>query len=213
MVFYEISSGTMQDWDAQRVEEIDTGIPVWQRFFMVAPLAVIGTIEGDAYDLAPKHMVTPMGFDNYLGFVCAPDHGTYVNIRREGRFTVSFPKPDQTLITALSASPRQDEISKSQQVLDYLPTQMPPGTDIPFLAGSYLMLQCEHFRTIDGFGRNSLITGRILKAYVDKEYLRVSEKDEQQMLQEHPLLAYIAEGRFARVGNTLSFPFPKGFTR
>ncbi|MBC2839553.1 flavin reductase [Robiginitalea sp. SC105] len=203
----------MSDGNVKHIERIATEAPVWQRFFMIAPLAVIGTLEGEGYDLAPKHMVTPMGFDNYFGFVCSPEHGTYKNIQEGGGFSVSFPKPDQTLIAALSASPRQEALCKSDQVLRFLPTVRLPETDIPFLSGSYLMLDCEHFRTLDGFGRNSLITGRIRNAYVDRDYLRMSERDEQQMLREHPLLAYVAEGRFARVAETYSFPFPKGFKR
>ena len=45
---------------------LDTAEPVWKRFFMIAPLAVVGTREADGYDLAPKHMLTPMGFDNLV---------------------------------------------------------------------------------------------------------------------------------------------------
>jgi flavin reductase (DIM6/NTAB) family NADH-FMN oxidoreductase RutF len=192
---------------------LDTSQPVWKRIFMVAPLAVIGTREGNGYDMAPKHMITPMGFDNYFGFVCTPTHGTYQNIAKYGEFTVSFPKPDQTLITSLSASPRQTGISKADQIIDSLPTCMATEVDALFMEQSYLMFECRHFKTIDGFGRNSLITGSILHAFADPEYLRVSEQDAQQMLYEHPLLAYVAEGRFARVAETYHFPFPKGFKR
>lgn len=180
---------------------------------MIAPLAVIGTREGDGYDLAPKHMITPMGFDNYFGFVCTPTHGTYQNIVRHGEFTVSFPKPEQTLITSLSASPRHGEVSKSEQIIDTLPTIRATAVDALFLEQSYLMLECRHFKTIDGFGINSLITGEIIRGFVHPDYLRVSERDEQEQLHEHPLMAYVAEGRFARVAETYHFPFPKGFKR
>lgn len=192
---------------------LDTSQPVWKRIFMVAPLVVIGTREGNGYDMAPKHMITPMGFDNYFGFVCTPTHGTYQNIVQYGEFTVSFPKPDQTLITSLSASPRQTGISKADQIIESLPTCKATEVDALFMEQSYLMFECRHFKTIDGFGRNSLITGSILHAFADPDYLRVSEQDEQQMLYEHPLLAYVAEGRFARVAETYHFPFPKGFKR
>lgn len=192
---------------------LDTGQPIWSRFFMIAPLAVVGTREGEGYDLAPKHMITPMGFDNYFGFVCSPTHGTYQNIVRYGEFTVSFPTPDHTLITALSASPRQEELTKSEQIIDLLPTVRAREVDALFLEQSYLLLECRHFKTIDGFGRNSLITGEILRAFVHPEHLRVSERDEQRLLHQHPLLAYVAEGRFARVAETYRFPFPKGFKR
>lgn len=192
---------------------LDTERPIWNRFFMIAPLAVVGTREEDGYDLAPKHMITPMGFDNYFGFVCTSTHGTYQNIRKKGEFTVSFPRPDHTLITSLTASPRNSGISKEDQVLDSLPTRKATEVDALFLDQAYLMLECKHFRTIDGFGTNSLITGKILHAFVHPEYLKGSEHDEQQLLHEHPLLAYVAEGRFARVGETYKFPFPKGFKR
>lgn len=180
---------------------------------MIAPLAVVGTREAEGYDLAPKHMITPMGFDNYFGFVCTPDHGTYHNIKAWGEFTVSFPRPDQTLMTSLTASPRHSELSKADQIIDSLPTCRANEVDALFLEQSYLMLECKHFRTVDGFGTNSLITGTIIRAYVHPDYLRVSEKDEQQLLHEHPLLAYVADGRFARVAETFHFPFPKGFKR
>lgn len=203
----------MQRPDAKTFESLDTSLPIWSRFFMLAPLAVVGTREEGGYDLAPKHMVTPMGFDNFIGFVCTPDHSTYHNVAETGEFTMSFPKPDQTLITALSASPRQEAIPKPEQIIDCLPTLKATQTDALFLADSYLLLECEHFKTVDGFGRNSLITGRIRRAFVDRHYLRLSDQDPQQMLHENPLLAYIAEGRFARVADTYHFPFPKGFKR
>lgn len=194
-------------------EALDTRTPVWSRFFMVAPLVVIGTREGQDYDLAPKHMVTPMGFGNYFGFVCTPRHATYQNIARHGAFTVSFPLPDQTLVTALSASPRCGEQEKSKRVLEWLPTLPAPGMDAPFLQDAYLLMECSHFKTVDGFGENSLVTGKIERAYVKREYLRISEDDPQLKLARNPLLAYIAEGRFAVVGETFAFPFPKDFQR
>jgi flavin reductase (DIM6/NTAB) family NADH-FMN oxidoreductase RutF len=104
-------------------------------------------------------------------------------------------------------------VSKSDQVIDSLPTIRATEVDALFLEASYLMFECRHYKTIDGFGRNSLITGTILHAFVDPAYLRVSEQDEQKMLHQNPLLAYVAEGRFARVAETYHFPFPKGFKR
>lgn len=199
---------TFQNWVA-----LNTDQPIWSHFFMIAPLAVVGTREEEGYDLAPKHMITPMGFENYIGFVCTPDHGTYHNIKSRGEFTMSFPMPDQTLITSLAAAPRQSGISKAAQIIDVLPTHRAKEVDALFLEQAYLKLECKHFKTIDGFGINSLITGTILHAYVHPDYLRVSEQDEQSMLKEHPLLAYVAEGRFGRVAETYHFPFPKGFKR
>ena len=48
--------------DRNHLVEIDTSQPIWDRFFTVAPLVLIGTIEPDgSLDLAPKHMAMPMG--------------------------------------------------------------------------------------------------------------------------------------------------------
>ena len=105
---------------------LDPKWPIWERFFTVAPLVIIGSRdETGAFDLAPKHMATPLGWQNYFGFVCTPRHRTYQNIRREGAFTVSFPRPTQVVLTSLSAAPRDDDDVKPALAL--LPTR--PATD------------------------------------------------------------------------------------
>ncbi len=72
---------------------LELSLPIWSRFFSVAPLIVVGTREANGnYDLAPKHMAIPLGWSNYFGFVCTPSHRTYQNIQREQAFTVSFPR-------------------------------------------------------------------------------------------------------------------------
>ena len=92
------------------VVALDTSVPVWGQFFAVAPLVLIGTRDADGtLDFAPKHMVTPMGWQNYFGFVCTPAHKTFTNIERTGEFTVSYPQPSQVLFTSLAASPRDEE--------------------------------------------------------------------------------------------------------
>jgi flavin reductase (DIM6/NTAB) family NADH-FMN oxidoreductase RutF len=83
---------------------LDLNAPIWERFFLLAPMVLIGTIEPDGQpDLAPKHMATPMGWDNYFGFVCTPRHGTDKNIERTGVFTVTYPPP---ILRRASNSPR-----------------------------------------------------------------------------------------------------------
>ena len=192
---------------------LDTSIPIWERMFIVAPLIVIGTREGAAYDLAPKHMATPIGFDNYFGFVCTPKHATYQNIKENKEFTVSFPLPDQVVLASLSASPRCNDISKSKAIVEALSTIKATTVDALFISESYLYLECKLFKIIDGFNENSIITGKIVAAHVDKNHLKESDKDEQQQLKENPLLAYIAYGRFAKITETYNFPFPKNFKR
>jgi flavin reductase (DIM6/NTAB) family NADH-FMN oxidoreductase RutF len=195
------------------IQSLDISTPIWERVFTIAPLVIVGTKEGKEYDLAPKHMVTPLGFGNYFGFVCTPRHTTYSNIVKTNFFTVSFPLPGQIIETSLSASPRSDCISKSEGILKALSLVKATTIDAPMIAGAYLYLECQLHKIIDGFDDYSLITGTIKAAHVNKEYLRVSDMDERTQLKKNPLLAYIAQGRFASVADTFNFPFPKDFKK
>ena len=98
--------------------------PIWERAFVVAPLVVVGTREGDSYDLAPKHMASPMSWDNFFGFVCTPERSTYHNAKRANCFTVSYPRADQVTMASLTATPRQGGAEGNQPVLDQRPSQM-----------------------------------------------------------------------------------------
>ncbi len=198
---------------ADHLIPLATNEPIWNHFFTVAPLVVIGTKEGNGYDLAPKHMATPIGPLNYFGFVCTPKHSTYQNCKETGEFAVSFPLPDQIVLASLSASPRCGGQSKVKTIVQSLPTIKTTSIDALFVAHSYLYLECRLFKIIDGFGAYSFISGEVKAAFVHKDYLRVSEKDEQQQINQHPLLVYVADGRFATISETFNFPFPKGFKR
>lgn len=191
---------------------LDISFPIWDRFFTVAPLVVVGTREPTgSYDLAPKHMATPLSWENHFGFVCTPSHGTYQNARREGVFTVSFPGPDQVVIASLAAAPRCDDSRKfSLEALSTMPARVVDGV---LLEGGYLYLECELDRIIDGFGVNSLIAGRIVAAHVAQQALRMVDRDDQELVLQSPLLAYLAPGRYAKIDRSLSFPFHAGFSR
>jgi flavin reductase (DIM6/NTAB) family NADH-FMN oxidoreductase RutF len=192
--------------------EIDTSVPVWEQFFTVAPLVLIGTRDADgSLDLAPKHMVTPMGWQNYFGFVCTPRHSTCRNIERSGVFTVSYPKPSQVLMTSLAASPREQTGDKP--VIDYFKTFPAQHVDGEFIEDGYLYFECRHFRTIDGFGENCLITGEIVAAYADDKSIRHAESDDQETIHSSPLFAYLSPGRFAEIGSSNSFPFPESMKK
>ena len=194
------------------VVAVDTTVPVWEQFFTVAPLVLIGTRDPDgSLDLAPKHMVTPMGWQNYFGFVCTPRHNTCSNIERTGEFTVSYPKPSQVLITSLAASPRVAEGSKP--VIDYLSTFPATEVDGSFITDGCLFFECRHFKTIDGFGENCLITGEIVAAFADDDYLRHAEADDQETIHDAPLFAYLAPGRFAAIDRSNAFPFPESMKK
>ncbi|MDH3546998.1 MAG: flavin reductase [Gammaproteobacteria bacterium] len=193
--------------DNRNLVEIDTDRPVWDRFFVVAPLVLIGTTEPDgSLDLAPKHMVTQMGWQNYFGFVCSPRHSTCGNIQQHGEFTVSYPKPSQVLYSSLAASPRLTTGDKP--VIEYFETFPAQVIHGAFIDEAYLFFECRHFKTVDGFGENCLITGEIIAAYADADFLRTSELDDQELIHESPLLAYLAPGRFAAIDRSNAFPFP-----
>jgi flavin reductase (DIM6/NTAB) family NADH-FMN oxidoreductase RutF len=187
-------------------------LPVWDRVFTVNPLVVVGTKEeGGDYDLAPKHMAMPVGWGNYFGFVCTPRHRTYHNARREGAFTVSYPRPTQVVFASLAASPREGDGTKP--ALYALPTFPASEVDGIFIEDAYLFLECVLDRIVDDFGENSLIAGRVVAAHVSEDYLRASDRDDNDLIHEFPLLAYLSPGRYARVRDSNSFPFPANFMR
>lgn len=202
----------MTDRPHSKLTELDPSQPIWERFFMVAPLVLVGTRETDGGDdIAPKHMVTPLGWDNYLGFVCTPRHRTYHNAISQGGFTVSVPRPAQLLNTSLAASPRL--AGGEKYALAALKTFRGSRVDAPLVEGSYLFLECLLERTVDGFGVNSLVVGRIVAACADPAVLRDPERDDRELLESAPLLAYLHPGRFAAIGESLSFPFPEGMKK
>ncbi len=202
----------MSKSNERRLVSLDVDSPIWDSFFMVAPLVLVGTREPDgSYDLAPKHMVAPLGWQNYFAFVCTPRHGTYGNAQREGVFSVSFPMPSQLLFTSLAASPRCDDGNKlSLRALETFPASRIDGQ---LVQDSYLYLECELDRMIDDFGENSLIIGKIVAAQVREESLRRVERDDHDLLRAHPLLAYLHPGRFTTITESNAFPFPAGMKK
>lgn len=204
---------TSKDQRPADLVSLDTDHPIWDRFFTVAPLVVIGSREEDGrYDMAPKHMATPLSWENYFGFVCTPQHRTYHNIRREQVFTVSFPTTDSVLLASLAAAPRCGDDS-SKPSLDALPTFPAPTIDGQFLVQASLFFECRLDRIVDDFGVNSLIVGKIVSAHVSPAALRSMDVDDQETIAASPLLAYISPGRFAKIDQTFSFPFPAGYQR
>jgi len=198
--------------DRDRYAALDVTHAIWDRFFWVAPLVVIGTTEPDgSFDLAPKHMATPLGWQNYFGFVCTPRHATYRNTIREGAFAVSYPRPDQLVHTSLSAEPRCDDGQKASVAdMATVPGQVVPA---PLLDDAYVHLECELDRIVEGFGENGLVVGRIVAARVQQVALRRRALEDQRLIAQNPLLAYLAPGQFARIDRGHNFPFPEGFSR
>jgi flavin reductase (DIM6/NTAB) family NADH-FMN oxidoreductase RutF len=186
--------------------------PIWDRFFTVAPLVVVGTKESDGtYDLAPKHMAMPLGWQNYYAFVCSPRHATYRNIQRERQFTISFPRPTDIVASSLAASPRCQDHSKP--ALGLLPTRPATVVDGVLVDNCYLYLECTLHSILDGFGANSLIAGEVVAASASEDYLRVDDRDDGEQLFSSPLLVYVSPGRYAELRKTSQFPLPEGFSR
>jgi len=186
--------------------------PFWEQVYMVAPLTIVGTREPDGtYDLAPKHMAMPMSWQDHYGFVCTPSHATYVNAQREGCFTVSFPRPDQILLTSLAAAPRCDDAHK--HALHAVPTVAATKVDGVLLESAYLHLECEVDKVIDDLGVNSLIIGRVVAAAAAGDSVRDADIDAQEMIAHSPMLAYLHPGRFAQIVQTQAFPYHVGFQR
>jgi flavin reductase (DIM6/NTAB) family NADH-FMN oxidoreductase RutF len=185
---------------------IPTDSPVWASFFTVAPLVLVATREPDGrHDIAPKHMAMPLGWQNHYCFACSPRHATQRNIERTREFTVSFPRAEQIVGVSMAAAPREADDSKpSLAALDTFPATKVDGV---LVEDSYLWLECELDRVIEGFGDNSLIIGSVVAAAVDERALRASDADDSDVIHASPLLAYLAPGRFASIGESLSFPF------
>lgn len=197
--------------DYSNLVALDPTKNLWERFFTVSPLVLVGTLDADGKpDLAPKHMAFPLGWANYFGFVCAPSHSTYTNVERLRSFTVSYPRPTDVVTTSLTASPRCDD---EKPVVGMLQTFEPQIVQGVFVEGGYLFLECELDRIVDGFGVNALIAGRIVAAYIRPDALRDDDRDDAALLLEAPQLAYLYPGRFAVIDTTQAFPFPAGMRR
>jgi len=197
--------------ESDTIISLDLSEPVWPRVFLVAPLVVIGTREGDGYNLAPKHMASPLGLGHFFGFVCGPSHGTYHNAKEAGSFTVSYPRPEQLTMASLTAAERQPGTGAKKPVLKVLPTRPAERVDGVFLEGAYLMLECELHDIYEDLGSNSLVMGRVVAAHAREDALVISDADHQERIAQAPLLAYLSPGRFAEIRETRAFPFPADF--
>jgi flavin reductase (DIM6/NTAB) family NADH-FMN oxidoreductase RutF len=198
--------------EADELIPLATDQPIWDRFFGVFGLVIVGSKEEDGrFNLAPKHLAMPLGWENYFCFVCSPRHTTYHNIRRHGAFTVSYLRPSAVLLASLAAAPRAEDRSKpSLLVLPTFPARCVEGA---LVQGSYVCLECTLHSVIDGFGPNSLIIGNVVAAAAHEDALRDQERDEAEQLFQFPLLAYLSPGRLAVVRQSTAFPFPRDFSR
>ena len=184
---------------------------LWHRVFTVAPLVIVGSKDTDGtYDLAPKHMAMPLGWQSRYGFVCTPRHRTYRNIELHGAFTVSFPRSFQIVQAALAASSREQDGTKP--ALAALPTFPAREVDGVLVHGCYAFLECELKRFVE-LDDASLVIGRIVSASAVEEAIRDADGDDAELLRHVAPLAYLSPTRFAAIEDSRSFPFPASFSR
>jgi flavin reductase (DIM6/NTAB) family NADH-FMN oxidoreductase RutF len=192
--------------------EISPDGGLFDRFFSVAPLVLVGTLDGTGEaNLAPKHLAMPLGWENRFGFVCTPRHRTYGNALSSGVFTVSYPRFEQLVHISQSATPRAP--SGAKPGLEALTTFRARQVDGVLVAGASIFLECELEQVVEISGDNGLLVGRVVAAAADPRVLREPDRDDAEMLSAEPLLAYVSPGRVARIASTHAFPYPSGYTR
>lgn len=185
---------------------------VFERAFAAYSVVLVGTKEPETdYNLAPKHMVTPLGWSGYYGFACSPDHGTSQNIKRTEEFTISYPRPDQIVSISLSAETRDSNDEKP--ALEALETLEAPTIDAPFVAEGYIYLECKLKKIVDDLGENNFIIGEIVNKYVHEDALRQPDRDDADLIKENPILAYLHPERYTEIEYSQAFPFPKKFKK
>lgn len=195
---------------SDRVVSVSTDESVFDKAFAAYSVVIVGTSEENGEtDLAPKHMVTPLGHSNYFGFVCNPSHHTFQNVQSTGEFTISYPRPNQIVSVSLAAEPRNEADQKPD--LDQLETIDAPTVDAEFVRDSYIYLECELDSISDPFGDDHLIVGNVIDQYVHKDVARSAERDDAEIIDEHPILCYLHPGRYAEIHDSQAFPFPRGF--
>lgn len=186
--------------------------PVWDQIYTVHPLVIVGTKTPDGrLNFAPKHMAFPLGWDNYFGFVCTPRHRTYQNILEMGEFTVTYPRPDQVVVTSLTAMARDDKDEKP--ILDMVESFEATEVDGSFVDGGYVFLECRMTRVLDGFGENSLILSEIVAASAWSDVMKNPSQSDNESIYFNPQLAYVSPGRFAVINETQAFPYPEKFKK
>lgn len=180
--------------------ELDPADTLWESFYTVAPLALIGTMEVDGSpDVAPKHQVTALGHRSLIGFVCSPQHATYRNALATESFTVGFPPPEMVVAASLAAGPRDADGDKpTLDLISLSPARVIEGV---LVDGCLVQLECRLERVIDDLDGSALLVGRVVAAFASQRAL----------LDSTPLLAYVHPGRIASVHDSKEFPYHRGF--
>ena len=167
---------------------------------MVAPLVVIGTKESDGqYDLcAETHGRAPVVGQFFWFRLHTESWHVSEHPARGGIHGTVSRRPTRSSSRACRSSPRCDEGTKPSLLA--LPTFQAQVVDGVFLRDATLFFECRLHSIVDGFGDNSLIAGRIVAAHAMPNALRSADLDDQDVIHDSPLLAYLAPGRCADRG-------------
>jgi hypothetical protein len=179
--------------------ELDVAQPVWDRFFWVAPLVLVGTREANG---SHRPRAQAHGHAHGLGeFLRLRLHATAPHLRQYRTQRACSPFPTRALPNWFWPAwpPRRAAARRTSPRLAALPVFPASVVDGELLEGGYLFLECELDRIVDGFGENSLIVGRVAAAQVDtrSERRARSGRSAAMVLQMRRLLAYLHPGRFA----------------
>ena len=116
------------------------------------------------------------------------------------------------MVTSLAAAPRYGE-QQDKPALLALPVFPAQVVDGVLVAGCHLYLECWLDRTVDDLDGNSLLIGRIAAVHVHDRALRGDDREDNELVHDNPLFAYLYPGRFAVVDHSQGFPMPAGFKR
>ena len=83
----------------------------------------------------------------------------------------------------------------------------------PLLVDATLHLECRLERIVDDLAANSLVIGRVVAARIDAAALRQFDREDEAVLAEVPLLAYLQPSRYTAISAGVSFPFHAGWSR
>lgn len=183
----------------------------YARYFTVKPIILVTTFGPHGLpNVAPKTQSMDVGrSEEYFAFVCVPEHHTYQNARANKEFVVNYPGPE--LIEKVSASSQHaenvDEVTLAG--LTAIPSLV---VKPPRIKECKVHLECKLVDIMD-LDTASIIVGKIVARSSDKEvsFEHGKAKENIKLLSEHPLLAYVHPGHYARLHVAKEFPFPKNY--
>ena len=92
----------MEEHGSEDLFTLRENLPIWDRVSTVNPLVLVGTKEEDeGYDIAPKAHGLSAGLGQLLRLCLYAAPPDLRQPRREGVFTVTYPRPTQVVLASL----------------------------------------------------------------------------------------------------------------